>query len=398
MDKLFQYSAGRINHVNLIFKRYLWDKVDWSNRLIVLTGARGVGKTTLLLQYIRENLDYHSGEVIYANLDDLFFSRNNIVEFADDFYKRGGRVLFLDEIHKYKNWSQEIKNVYDYFEGLKVVVTGSSSLDIFRGKADLSRRAVHYHMQGLSFREFINFKYNISFRPFGLEEILFDTAELIPPILNQIKPIKLFEEYLQKGYYPYFIEDEHSYLDRLKQTVNQILDVDLPAVEKIDYDAIRNIRTLLSVIAEIVPFKPNILKLSLQLGVSRETLMKYLHLLSGADLMMLLASGKHGTSRLNKPDKIYLNNANLMYALARDQVNQGTLRETFVFNQLRENNSVAYSEKGDFLVADKYIIEVGGMNKSRKQIAGISNSFIAADNIEYAQQNKIPLWLFGFLY
>jgi len=398
MEKLFQYSASRINSVSTGFTRYLWNNIAWNNRLIVITGARGIGKTTMLLQYVKENLNQNPDEVLYASLDDLYFSKNTLVDFADEFVKRGGKYLFLDEVHKYRNWSQEIKNIYDYFENLKIVVTGSSALDIYKGTADLSRRAILYKMQGLSFREFIQLKYNYSFPVLDLETVLKDAPAQIAPIVQTIKPIKLFEEYLQRGFYPFFIEDETSFHERLKQTINQVLDSDLPSVENIDFNAVQNLRRLLSVIAEIVPFKPNLVKLSQQVGVSRETLIKYLYLLSKADLLMLLQSDTHGISKMNKPEKVYLNNSNMMFALTGTQVNSGNIRETFLFNQLGEKHTVVYTEKGDFLVNNTYTIEVGGINKKQKQIEGLENAFIAADNIEYAHQNRIPLWLFGFLY
>lgn len=398
MDKLIQYSAARINTVSLAFKRYLWDKINWNSRLIALTGARGIGKTTMLLQHIKVNLNQHPDEVIYVSIDDLYFSKNTIVEFAEEFVKRGGKYLFLDEIHKYRNWSQEIKSTYDYFGDLRVVIAGSSALDIYKGTADLSRRAVLYQMQGLSFREFIRMKYNHAFPVLSLEMLLDNPSSVISVILKEIKPIKLFEEYLQKGYYPFFADDEQTYFPRLKQTVNHVLEVDLPSVEKIDFHAVHHLRRLLSIISAIVPFKPNIHQLSRQVGVSRETLMKYLVLLERADLLMLLQSGNRGISRMNKPDKIYLDNANLMFALSDITVNTGTARETFLFNQLKEKYPVSYTETGDFLVAGKYTLEVGGRNKTRKQVAGLEHAFIAVDNIEFAFQNKIPLWLFGFLY
>jgi predicted AAA+ superfamily ATPase len=398
MEKLYQYSAMRINSVDLSFKRYLWDRINWRSRLIVLSGARGTGKTTLLLQYIKETLNGESGAAMYASLDDLYFSTHTIVDFADDFVKRGGKYLFLDEIHKYRNWSQEVKNIYDYFSDLKVVVTGSSALNIYQGTADLSRRAVFYHLQGLSFREFLRFEYGHSFRATGLEDILHHPSSVISPVLQAVKPIGLFEKYIRQGYYPYFKEDGQTYPDRIKQTVNHILEADLPSVEKIDYNAVHHLRILLSVICEIVPFKPNIIKLSQQVGVSRETLLKYLNLLSKADLLMLLQSVTKGISRMNKPQKIFLENPNLMYALVGSQVNRGSLRETFLFNQVKETYPVSYSDKGDFFIDNKYVIEVGGKHKTQKQISGIKNAFVVADNIEYSYQNTIPLWLFGFLY
>jgi len=398
MEKLFQYSVSRINSVDTSFKRYLWNLINWDNRLIVITGARGVGKTTLLLQYIREKLNEKTDEVIYVNMDDLYFSKNTLVEFTDEYVKRGGKYLFLDEVHKYRNWSQEIKNIYDYFPNLKIVVTGSSALDIYKGKADLSRRAILYSMQGLSFREFIGLRYDYHFPVFKLENILTNAQKLIPDILDSIKPIKTFEEYLVFRYYPYFMEGEAEFQHKLKQTVNHVLDSDLPSVENINFNAVHYLRKLISILAEIVPYKPNIVKLSQQVGVSRETLVRYLYLLAKADLLILLQTSTHGISKMNKPEKIYLNNPNLVNSLADTRSNQETLRETFFLNQLQVLHSVNWSDKSDFLVDDKYTFEIGGRSKNRKQIIGIENAFVAVDNIEYAQQNKIPLWLFGFLY
>ena len=398
MEKLFQFSASRIRSVDLTFKRYLWDKINWNNRLIAITGARGVGKTTFLLQYIRENRNESPDEVIFLNMDDLHFSKNTLVDTAEEFVKKGGKYLFLDEVHKYKNWSQEIKNIYDYFPDLKIVVTGSSALDIYRGKADLSRRAILYKLQGLSFREFIALKYNLHFPVIELNSLLNDAQKIIPPILEKIKPLKLFEEYLQFGYYPFFMEGETEFPIRLKQTVNHLLDSDLPSVEKIDYNAVHYLRKLVSILAEIVPYKPNIVQLSQQVGVSRETLVRYLYLLEKADLLILLQTGTHGMNKMNKPDKIYLNNPNLNTVLADNPFNYGTLRETFFISQVQLLHQITSSERSDFLVNNKYTFEVGGKNKTRKQIAGIDNAFVAADNIEYAFQNTIPLWLFGFLY
>lgn len=398
MERLFQFSVSRIQTVDVAFKRYMHKKINWNNRLIGITGARGVGKTTLLLQYIQENLAEFPDEVIYVNMDDLYFSRNTIVDFAGEFVKRGGKYLFIDEVHKYRNWSQEIKNSYDYFPELKIVFTGSSALDIHKGEADLSRRAIVYTMQGMSFREYIELKYGHQFPEIQLEDMLSKAPVFISPILDKIKPIKYFEEYLQLGYYPFFTEGETEFSARLKQTVNHVLDNDLPSVENIDFNAIHYLRKLISILAEIVPFKPNILKLSQQIGISRETLMRYLYLLEKADLLMLLQTDKEGIVKMNKPEKVYLNNPNLIYALTDSSANLGTSRETFFFNQLKVSHLVKWTEKGDFAVDGKYIFEIGGKNKTSKQVAGIENAYVAADNIEYAYQNRIPLWLFGFLY
>lgn len=393
-----QYSANMIQAVDMKFKRYLWDKINWNNRFIVITGARGVGKTTLMLQYIKENFANNAGEVLYASLDDLYFAKNSLVAFAGEFVKRGGKVLFLDEVHKYKNWSQEMKNSYDYFPELKIVATGSSALDIYKGKFDLSRRAIVYSLNGLSFREFIELNYGNNFPVLKLEDVLQHPSDSISSVLREIKPIKLFEEYIQWGYYPFFSEGLQEYHFRIRQIINHVLDVDLPSVENIDFNAVHRLRTLLSVISEITPYKPNILKLSQQVGISRETLLRYLYLLERADLLLLLKSGTKGISKMNKPEKVYLNNPNLLYALTQGMANAGNIRETFFFNQLHTVHTISNAPSGDFFIDNKYTIEVGGKNKRQKQIAGIRNAYIAADNVEYSHQNRIPLWLFGFLY
>jgi uncharacterized protein len=398
MEKLFQYSLNMINEVDLTFKRYLWGNINWKNRLNVIVGARGVGKTTLMLQYIKENLPLKNGEVIYVSLDDLYFAKNSLVDFTGEFVKRGGKYLFLDEVHKYKNWSQELKSTYDYFPELKIVATGSSALNIYKGKADLSRRAILYKLKGLSFREFIAFKYGHAFPILTLAEIVEDPSAFIHFILQAVKPIRLFEEYLQWGYYPFFSEGVEEYHVRVRQIVNHVLDVDLPSVEGIGFNTVYHLRTLLSVISEITPFKPNILKLSKQVEISRETLVRYLYLLERADLLLLLKSGVRGISKMNKPEKIFLNNPNLAYALTHHGINSGSIRETFFYNQLDEGHQVLYSPVGDFIVDDQFTFEVGGKNKKQKQIVGNDKAYIAADNIEYNYQNRIPLWLFGFLY
>lgn len=253
-------------------------------------------------------------------------------------------------------------------------------------------------MQGLSFREYILLKHKIELPVLNLEDILDHANEHVPKILQKIKPIKQYETYLKEGYYPFFMEGEEKYPIQLKQTVNHVLDNDLSAIERIDFAAVDKLRKLFSVIAEIAPFKPNILKLSQQVGVSRETLIKYLYLLSKADLLMLLQSKNFGISKMNKPEKIYLNNPNLVHALTDSYANSGMLRETFFYNQLKLDHLIQYTDKGDFLVDKKFTFEVGGMHKTRKQIANIQDSYVLADQIEYAFEKKIPLWLFGFLY
>ena len=398
MEKLIQIFRALLEPVDMKFKRYLWNEIDWNNRLIAITGARGVGKTTLILQCIKERFGNNLNSVLYVSLDDLYFTKTSLADFAWEFVKRDGKFLFLDEVHKYPEWSVEIKNIYDRHPGLSVVLTGSSALNIFKGKTDLSRRLIHYSLNGLSFREFLELKHQQVFPAWPLNEMIQQSGKICPLINSRIKPVGLFEDYLKSGYYPFFKEAEKSYYQRIIQVVNQILENDLPAVERIEYQAVYKLRTLLSVISESVPFKPNMVKLSQQIGIDRDTLLRYLLLLSRADLLLLLRSDTSGISQLNKPEKIYLNNPNLMYAITDRMANIGTIRETFFFNQLMVKHVVNYSSRGDFLIDNSLTFEVGGKNKNQKQIAGLENAYIAADNIEYAYKNVIPVWLFGFLY
>lgn len=397
MDKLIQQFQTRLKSLNFTFKRYLCKQINWNNRLIAIIGARGVGKTTLLLQHIKEN-HKDLNEVIYVSLDNLYFGKNTLSDFTDEFVKHGGKYLYIDEVHKYPDWSVEIKNIYDNYPELFIVFTGSSALNIHKGKGDLSRRIVIYRMNGLSFREFIKLKYNIDFKVYTLQDITENAIEIAQYINTEIKPIKLFKEYLKIGYYPFFSEGNGQYHERLEQAVNEIIETDLPAMEPIEFSAVYNIKRLLMVIAELVPFKPNVSRLSVQIGINRDTLLKYLYWLQRADLLLLLNSDTYGISKMNKPEKIYLNNSNLIYALSGDSANIGTVRETFFLNQLNVKHKVTYHSKADFLVDNKFIFEVGGKNKTQKQIAGLKNAFIVADNIEYAYKNTIPVWMFGFLY
>ena len=397
MKNLIQQFHRRLQSVNLSFVRYLHKEINWNNRLIAIVGARGVGKTTLLLQHIQlnhKNLD----EVLYISLDNLYFGNHSLSDLVDEFAKLGGKYLFIDEVHKYPNWSIEIKNIYDNYPELFIVITGSSALDIHKGKGDLSRRILVFKMNGLSFREFIQLKYQIKFETYTLSEITENALQISQEINAKIKPIKLFTEYLKTGYYPFFVEDNEYYFQRVEQAISEILETDLPAMEPIDFSAVYKLKRLLMIMAELVPFKPNILKLSRQMEISRDTFTKYLYFLEKADLLLLLSADTHGIARMNKPEKVYLNNPNLIFSLSENKTSIGSIRETFFYNQVRVKHKISYSKKADFLVDGKYTFEIGGKNKSKKQIVGIKNAFIAADNIEYAYQNVIPVWMFGFLY
>lgn len=397
MEELFVYQELFLERV-FAKKRYLLDKINWSNRLIAIKGARGSGKTTLLLQYIKFNLKKEAN-ALYVSLDNLYFLDNTLVSLAKEFTQQGGTHLFLDEVHKYPRWSREIKLVYDQFPNLKTVFTSSSILEIYQGESDLSRRAITYHLKELSFREYLLFTKGYKLPVINLEELLVDHKNLARKIKEEIQtPIKYLKEYLLHGAYPYFLESETEYLQKLTQTINLILEVDLNAVENIVYADSRKIKKLLVAIAQSAPFTPNISKLSERLGMSRVFLINAIKLLNRADLVMELYKPTKGVGALTKPEKLYLNNTNLIYALGKSNVELGTLRETFFANQMDGLHEIHLAEKGDFLIDRKYTFEIGGKGKATKQIQGIENGYVVRDDMEVGSMNIIPLWLFGFMY
>lgn len=397
MERIIAISRQKTDSVKIDFKRYLYHQIDWTNRLIAIKGARGVGKTTLLLQYIKEH-ETKDITFLYASLDDIYFTAHSLVEFAENFYKNGGKVLLLDEVHKYPGWSREIKNVYDSYPELKLVFTSSSILQIFKGYADLSRRAVTYDLLGLSFREYLEMTGVLKLSPLSLAEILDNHTSLESEITKQIRPLKHFKEFLQYGYYPYFIENVDVYHQKLMNSINLTLEYDLPSAQRIEYANIHKLKKLLYILATSVPFTPNISKLSEQIQSTRATVIQYLDHLKNAQILNLLNTDTMGNGYLTKPDKIYLQNTNIMYALAPELVNTGNLRETFFYNQLNSKHKLTLPKQGDFSVDKKYTFEIGGKNKTMDQINGIPDGYLAADDIEYGYRNKIPLWLFGFLY
>jgi predicted AAA+ superfamily ATPase len=341
---------------------------------------------------------HQSTKALYVSLDDVYFAENKLVFFAENFSKNGGQLLLLDEVHRYNNWSQELKNIYDSLPDLKIVFTSSSALDIYRGSHDLSRRAVVYHLPGLSFREFLEFEHGIKLPAQSLQKVLKENSDFCMEVNKAIKPLALFGQYLRTGYYPFFREMGTDYLKQLSNTVNLAVELDLPAIHNLDFNSVIKIKKMLSVLSRIVPYMPNIEQLSRQVGVSRDTLLKHLYYLEKAQIVKWLGRDSFGINYLNKPEKLYLNNSNLAYALGSIAPDLGNLHETFFLNQLSVKHTVTYPEKGDFMVDDTWLFEVGGKNKTQKQIAGQENAFIVGDNLEYAVGNKIPLWLFGFLY
>ena len=383
--------------VPLHFVRGMMTDIQWNNRLIGIKGARGAGKTTLLLQYMKQHLPKDSS-ALYVSLDNIWFAEHTLIELIDDFVKRGGKYLLVDEVHKYANWSQELKNAYDDYPELKIVFTGSSLLEILNARADLSRRAVVYSMQGLSFREYLNMSLSENFPTYSLQEILENHLEISGEILKKVKPLQYFNLYLEKGYYPFSFEMKELYYNQLEEVINLILEIELPLLRGIDISYITKLKQLLLIIAESTPFIPNVNKLSVNIGINRATLLSYLYYLQESNLTKHLYKDSFGVSKLQKPDKIFLENPNLAYVLASEQANVGSLRECFFLNQLDYRHKVEYPEKGDFIVDKKYTFEIGGKSKNWQQVYDLENAYIAADDIEYGVGNKIPLWMFGFLY
>lgn len=399
METLFEKFHKKLAATSTDFTRSVMDEIAWNEaRLIGIKGARGVGKTTLLFQYIKLHLSHKIEEVLYISLDNLYFNNNNLLAIIDQFVKRGGNYLFIDEVHRYPNWSQELKNAYDDYPELRIVFTGSSMLEILNARADLSRRAVVYTMGGLSFREYLSIKNIHTFEQYTLNDILKNHQEYTIQISQEIRPLQWFQSYLEGGYYPYFIESESLYRTKVEEVVRMMLEIELPALRGLENQYILKIKQLLMVLAESVPFTPNVSKLAERIGINRNTLITYLKNLQDVGLTMHLFSETSGITRLQKPEKIYLENTNLMYALNPNQVNIGSIRETFWMNQLSQLHNVTLPQQGDFLIDNQYTFEIGGKGKSNRQIKQVNNAYIVKDDIEIGSQGVIPLWLFGFLY
>lgn len=389
MEDLFAYSNRLIAEVSTDFVRYAYQQVNWNNRLLGLIGPRGVGKTTLVLQHIKMNLPVQ--QTLYVTAEDFYFANNRLLDLADSFAKAGGQYLFVDEIHKYPDWSRELKLIYDYHKDLKVVFTGSSVLDIKKGTADLSRRAVVYSMQGLSFREYLRLFHQLTVPVYTLEQLLAHEIEL--PQLP--RPLPVFADYLKVGYYPFAQEDDFD--TRLQQVINQTLEVDIPTYAEMNVSTGRKLKQLLGIVAESVPFKPNMSKIAEMLNISRNNIADYLLYMEEAGMVAQLRGDTAGIRSLGKIDKVYLDNANLVYALAKNNQNIGNVRETFFINQLRVNHEVISSTIADFRIEDMDF-EIGGKNKGGKQLADAKRGFVVKDDIENGFLKTIPLWYFGLLY
>lgn len=388
MEALNTIYKNLIDRTDTSMIRYLYHEINWDSKLIAITGARGIGKTTMILQKIK--LSNQKNESLYVSADNIYFSKNTLFDLAQTFHNYGGKYIYIDEVHKYTDWSREIKNIYDSFPDLKIVFTGSSILDIYKGFGDLSRRVVPYHLHGMSFREYLYFETGKVYPVKELKDILSNNVdiELKTPLLH-------FQNYLKQGYYPFYKEDDFHL--RLNGAINAILEIDIPKYLELKASTIDKLKRLLQIIAENVPFKPNISKLSDLLEISRTLLPNYFSYLERAGLIMQLHDTTKGVRALGKVQKVYLNNTNLMNAFSGDKVNIGTMRETFFMNQLILKHQTSLPEKGDFIIGNN-IFEIGGKNKTGKQIQGLSNAYIVKDDIEHGFGNTIPLWHFGFLY
>ena len=396
LDILFrkqQYIYKKIE--NIEYKRYFFNVVDFSENLIGLIGARGIGKTTFLLQYLK-SLDIEDEKKLYFSVDSIITSNLKIFDIAEDFYNIGGKVLVIDEIHKYKDFEIELKEIYDFLD-LKVIFSGSSAIVLEHKKADLSRRAVVYRLKGLSFREFLELKLDTKFSYFSLDEILKDHIKIAKDITKKIKPLEHFREYLNFGYFPFYFESKQNYCLKLEETTNTVIESDLPIIFNIEPSNIKKLKQLTAYICSSKPYTLNLTALSQKIGINRKTLYQYIYYLNLGNIFSKLEAKAKGDNIFSKPAKLYLNNPNLNYCYCQDS-EIGTIREEFFLNMLQLNHKLFYPKRGDFLIDETYLFEIGGKNKNFEQIKDIKNSFLAIDGIEVGFKNRIPLWLFGFLY
>ena len=401
MDKLFERHDDYMEKVPMDFVRGLAGHIDWNLRLIAIKGPKGVGKSTLMQQYIKQHFAPDDRHVLYCSADTSYFTSHSLVDTADMFYKRGGRYLFIDEVHKYDGWSREVKEIYDLHRDLHLVVSGSSLLQINDGQADLSRRLVQYTMPGLSFREFLAMNRIIDVKSVSLDQILKAPNAFCREVKRYCQPLEFFSRYLKEGYYPFYFENQTIYQNLVESVVNYTIDTELTRFRGIEMGSCRKVKALLKVLSQMVPYEVDISKLSKNIGIQRPTTLKYLKNLEEAALIQRLFTDVDSISDLQKPDKILLDNSNLLYTLADTAPEIGTVRETFFCNQLvSAGHKVEYGglKSGDFRIDNDVIIEVGGKDKGFKQIADEENSYVAADDIDSATTHKIPLWAFGFLY
>ena len=377
------------------YQRYFSNIVDFNDKMVGVLGGRGVGKTTFILQYLKA-LELPRYKKLYFSADSITLANYSLYEIAEEFSRVGGEVLAIDEIHKYKNFERELKEMYDFLD-LKIIFSGSSALQLEHKKADLSRRAVLYRVHGLSFREFLELKLDKRFSTYTLDEITHNHIDIAYGVTEEIKPFEYFKEYLRYGYFPYYFENPNSYGQKLEETVNSVIESDLPIIFNIEPQNIQKLKQLISLLCSSNPYELNLTNLSKKIGINRTTLYQYIYYLNMENLLYSLKANSKGDTIFTKPSKLYLDNPNLSHYYCQNSV-VGTVREQFFVNMLRINHQLRYPTKGDFLIDEIYTFEVGGKNKDFKQIANIQNSFVVADDIEIGFGNKIPLWLFGFLY
>jgi predicted AAA+ superfamily ATPase len=386
---LIEFMESQLKQTTSTFHRYMYDQISWESRMFGLVGPRGIGKSTMILQYIKEHRDFR--HILYIGADHLYFSSHTLVETVDEFAKEGGEQIFIDEIHKYENWSRELKQIYDSHPDVKVGFTGSSVLDIYKGFSDLSRRAPIFMMQGLSFREYLKLFHNIEVSVYTLEDIL----ELKAVLTDVNHPLPLFRDYLKRGYYPF--SGESDFEIRLRQVINQTMEVDIPQFANMNASTGRKLKKLLAVIAQSVPFKPVMDSLATVVGVSRNVLPDYFLYMEQAGMIGQLRDDTGGIRGVGKVEKVYLDNTNMAYLLGSKTTDVGNIRETFFYNQMRVVSDVISSRISDFEIDGK-TFEVGGKNKGKKQITDAKEGYVVKDDIEYGSDNIIPLWAFGLMY
>lgn len=396
LQPLYDSYHRKIAKIDLRFKRYLYNQINWKARIISIKGARGVGKTTMLLQHILENYE-DIDQTLYASLDNLWFATHSLMDLVDWADRHGISRLYLDEVHRYEGWSQALKNIYDDFPDMSIVYTSSSLLVLDNATVDMSRRQTPYTLYGLSFREYLELEGIFKTEAISLDDVLMRHVKKAMDIVGSIKVAPLFEAYLAHGYYPFYRESLEDFPSRLRETVTVVIDSDLPAVENVTYETLQKVKKLLMIISEHVPFEPNMSELWRQLSTDNESGLKMLYALDKAQVLALLTAKTKNYKSLTKPDKIFLGNPNLMHVLC-PKVDKGNERETFFISQLRVLHDVRYPKQGDFLIDDKFLFEVGGKKKSFEQIADITDSYLAVDDTEVGSGNRIPLWMFGFLY
>ncbi len=396
LDRLFTFQAALLKPITNEFTRTLSQSIHWKQRMLGIKGLRGIGKTTLLLQHLKYGL---ACKGLYVTADHPWFYDHSLLDLAEEFEKNDGRALLIDEIHKYPQWSTQLKNIYDGHPSLQVIFTASSALEIQKGQADLSRRVLSYELTGLSFREYLHFFQHQVYPIFSLEDIVKNPQGIISALTFPKKILPLFKNYLRNGYFPFsYHEPEGDFIIKLNQVLNTVLETDLAAIERYTAGNVVTIKKLLGVLSESVPFTPNIASLANKMKLGRDTVNNFIQHLERARLFNLIYQQPKGVAALQKPDKIYLENTNFAFAL-KDQPDVGSLRETFFFNQLHNAGyMVSLPASGDFLINKKWTFEIGGSAKKESQLRNTKNSFLALDGIESAYQNRIPLWLFGFLY